>query len=186
MNNSQRLGLIALAFSLVGLFVWIPLDVETGLIEKVRRSVVLGDSLAPAVAFGVIALGGLLTIADGFRQQKHTTEKTDFSIKTHVAYAAKLLLAFVVFTVVLRYSGPALAALWPDNDTPYRLLRDTVPWKYTGFVLASVFLITAISSWMNNRFSWRFVIVSLLISLLIIALYDWPFEDLLLPPNGDV
>jgi len=186
MNSSQRLGLFALAFSLVGLFVWIPLDVETGLIEKVRRSVTLGDSLAPTVAFGVIALGGLLTIADGFRQQKRPIKQSNSTTKLHVVYAAKLFLLFVIFTVLLRYSGPALVALWPDIDTPYRLLRDTVPWKYTGFVLASVFLITTISSWMNNRFSWRFVIVSLLISILIIALYDWPFEDLLLPPNGDV
>ena len=39
-------GLIFLAFAALVAFVWVPLDVETGLVEKVRRRIMIGDALA--------------------------------------------------------------------------------------------------------------------------------------------
>ena len=61
LTGDKWLGLIAIIFALVLVLVWVPLDTETGLIEKVRRQVTLGDSLGPTVAGVVILLGGVLT-----------------------------------------------------------------------------------------------------------------------------
>jgi len=52
------LGWLGIALCGLMLFVWIPLDVDTGIIEKVRRQVTLGDSFAPTVAALIIGLGG--------------------------------------------------------------------------------------------------------------------------------
>jgi len=179
--------LIALAFSIIGLFIWIPLDVETGYLEKVRRSVALGDSLAPAVAMAVIALGGILLLIESRSQTTASpSDSKQLSFHQHGVYAVKLFLVFVVFVVLVRYTGPLLVNLWPDIEGPYRLLRDTVPWKYAGFILSGVFFITLVSSWTTHGFRWRYIVVALLICAVIISLYDLPFDDLLLPPNGDV
>ena len=48
-------GLIFLAFAALVAFVWVPLDVETGLVEKVRRRIMIGDSLAPTLAAFLLA-----------------------------------------------------------------------------------------------------------------------------------
>lgn len=45
-------------------FIWIPLDVETGIIEKVHRQVIPGDAFAPAIAAVIIGLGGLLILLE--------------------------------------------------------------------------------------------------------------------------
>ena len=38
----------------------------------------------------------------------------------------------------------------------------------------------------DGRVSWTGVVTGLLAALVLVALYDLPFDDLLLPPNGDV
>jgi len=41
MTSDRWLGLICCLLALILILVWIPLDVETGYLEKVRRSVVI-------------------------------------------------------------------------------------------------------------------------------------------------
>ena len=72
-NNTNRvLALGAIAAALLIAFVWVPLDTDTGMIEKVRRQVTIGDSLAPTLAAMFIGVGGLLlalqsgTVRDGY------------------------------------------------------------------------------------------------------------------------
>ena len=43
---------------LAALVLWLPNDVDSGLIEKVRRRYQIGDMLAPMVALATILLGG--------------------------------------------------------------------------------------------------------------------------------
>jgi hypothetical protein len=51
------------------LFIWIPLDANAGIVEKVRRQVTPGDAFAPTVTAVNIGLGGLLTLRE--RAQAH-------------------------------------------------------------------------------------------------------------------
>ena len=56
------IGLIGSITGCLILFIWVPVDVETGLIEKVRGQVVIGDAMAPSLAASILILGGLMTI----------------------------------------------------------------------------------------------------------------------------
>ena len=197
MTMTRWLGLFALATAVVIIFVWIPLDVETGIIEKVRRQTQLGDAFAPFVATLIIGVGGVVALLE-----RHTTVQVQAPQNTtsQIAQAAGsrppsladlkhalvlLVLLFVVLTL-MRYTGPLLAHLIRGDTDAYRLLRDTVPWKYAGFSLGGFVLIVGLIAYVEKRFRWLQVLIALGAVAALIAIYDLPFEDLLLPPNGDV
>ncbi len=175
------LSLGLLAFALVIAFVWVPLDTDTGLIEKVRRRVTVGDSLAPTLAAAFIGLGALMMVF----------ERGEAEILTwaNLRFIAMLLGAFAVAFGLMRWTGPAAVLLVngiTGQELEYRLLRDTAPWKYLGFLVGNTLLIGALISAVQGRVTGRAVLIAVLATVALIVLYDVPFDDLLLPPNGDV
>lgn len=174
------LGISVLALALVIAFVWVPNGVESGIFEKVRRRVEIGDSFAPTLAAGLLGLGGLILILESLRRpsDSHITRQ-------NVTYIAALCAVFALFTALLMWTGPALVALLAEDGAEYRLLRDTVPWKYAGFALGGTVLVTGLISAVERRLTLQNVLIGIAASLAMIALYDLPFDDLLLPPNGD-
>ena len=177
LTPDRILGLCCIAFSLLLIFIWIPLDVETGYIEKVRRSVTLGDSLAPAIAGAIILLGGLFLL---FK----TDDGTASLNRQNFYWLGLLLLVISLSMLLMRYGGPMLTLLSGEGD--YRPLRDTLPWKYVGFLLGGTALIFSLMTIVDRRFSWLRLAIALVTTLLIALFYDLPFDDLVLPPNGDV
>jgi hypothetical protein len=173
------LSLGCIGFAMLLAFVWAPMDSGTGLIHKVRRQVSIGDALAPTLAALMIGLGGLMVFRDRHApsQQRLTRANLIFMLR----FLAMLAIGFAL----MRYSGPLLVWLF-GGDQEYRNLRDTAPWKYIGFFLGGSTLITALISSTEGRFSWRTLLIAVAATLALIALYDLPFDDLLLPPNGDV
>lgn len=177
-TSEGLLGFVAIALALVALLIWVPLDIETGLVEKVRRQVRIGDAMLPIVALSFVIIGGLMTAfaqqADAARMQRH-----------NLIFLAKLVLTLTVSLLIMRWLGPlAVDLLGTDGD--YRALRDERPWKYIGFIAGGMTLVVGLIALMEGRFSLRGVIIGLCAALALIAIYDLPFEDLLLPPNGDV
>ena len=83
----------------------------------------------------------------------------------------------------MRYAGPLLAT---GVDGGYRPLRATPPWSYLGFVLGGTVLIGALTGLVNRQQSLRDYAIGLAAALIIALLYDLPFDDLVLPPNGDI
>ena len=77
-------------------------------------------------------------------------------------------------------------SLLSGAEQEYRLLRDTVPWKYLGFIAGGTLAVTTTVSLLEGRFTLRALLVGLVAVAAMIAIYDLPFDDLLLPPNGDV
>ena len=71
-------------------------------------------------------------------------------------------------------------------DLEYRLLRDMIGIKHTGFLIGGVIMVGGMIAVVEGRPSRRALIIGLIWSLVLILVYDLPFEDLLLPPNGDV
>ncbi|MEM1151512.1 MAG: hypothetical protein AAGI03_13285 [Pseudomonadota bacterium] len=173
------LGLGALLLALFAIFVWVPLDTDTGLLETVRRRTTIGDALAPTIALSVIALGGLLLLFE-----KRAPDQPALS-PAHLSYAGGFLALLLVAVFAMRWSGPLAAGLLSDVPD-YRLLRDTAPWKWIGFAAGGVILVTGSISLIERRLSLRALLVGLGIVLALIAIFDLPFDDLLLPPNGDV
>lgn len=176
------LGLLITFAAVLVLFVWIPFDVETGIFEKVRRRTEIGDSFAPAIAASLLMLGGILLVFETFRHASYTR------LSFHsVVYAVTLLLVFAVAMAIMRWAGPIAVDLFAGPEAnDYRPLRDTPPWKYIGFVLGGTFLVTALISAVEQKVTFRSIAIGLLATIAILLVYDLPFDDLLVPPNGDV
>lgn len=183
-RNNLYLGIAILVFAAVLLVIWIPLDVQTGLIEKIRRQVVIGDALAPTVAaFFLVIGGGLLVLTE-----RNSPDQANPSLSA-IAFTALLVAVICVSLVVMRYAGPAAVYLVnavQGGELEYRLLRDTAPWKYIGFFLGGTMMISGIIMMVEGRVSTKALSAAILAVIVMIIIYDVPFDDLLLPPNGDV
>ena len=85
----------------------------------------------------------------------------------------------------MRWLGPLAVELFGAEGS-YRALRDTAPWKHLGFVAGGTLLVAGLMALVEGRLTMRGVVIGLLATFALILLYDLPFDDLLLPPNGDV
>ena len=169
------LAFFFLAFAAVLLLVWVPLDTGTGLVEKVRRRFVIGDALGPTVAGAIIALGAILVFA-------RRTADAGLS-RANLLWMVSLSALFAVSILLMRYAGP-LAFVWSDGG--YRPMRATAPWSYLGFVLGGAVMIGGLTGLTARRLVLRDFAVGFAAALIIALLYNLPFDDLILPPNGDV
>ena len=89
----------------------------------------------------------------------------------------------------MRHLGPILVNTYvaiSGLDLEYRLLRDMIGIKHIGFLIGGVIMVGGMIAVVEGRLSRRALIIGLIWSLVLILVYDLPFEDLLLPPNGDV
>lgn len=171
------LGLLVCCAALLLIFVWIPLDVETGIIEKVRRQFIIGDSLGPTVAGAVIGIGGLLCLL-------RPNADDPAPGRDNLIWLATLLVILAVSLTVMRFVGPALVDLVAEPS--YRALRSTPPWNYVGYLSGGALLIAGLNRAVNGRLRTSAVLVAIGATLAIALLYDLPFDNLQLPPNGDL
>lgn len=176
-SQTLALALTALALALVLLFLWIPADVRSGIVETSRRRTLVGDALAPVVAGVFILIGGLLLAF------QHKREQTEGMSLKNLGFAVTLVAVGAAGFALMRWAGPAAAALAGHE---YRLLRADVPWKYIGFALGGWVMVFGLIALMERKPSRRGALFALGVVIFLIVAYDWPFEDLLLPPNGDV
>ena len=177
-SSSRKDKLLAIFFILAALliiFLWVPMDTGTGLVEKVRRKYTIGDALAPTVAAAILLMGGVLL---WLRPSPHSS-----ITKQHLIWTACLLGVLTLSLLLMRYTGPIAALLL---DVNYRPLRSTPPWNYIGFLVGGTILIGGLTSLVERRLSANSFIIGLIASLVVALLYDLPFDDLILPPNGDV
>ncbi len=183
-RSNLYLGLVCIVFAMLVLFIWIPLDVESSWVEKVRGRYRIGDALAPTIAAGFILVGGALLVLFERRASDQPAIQP-----TQLRFLLRLMGVVLLSLLVMRFAGPLAVAvsnhaLTESNE--YRLLRNTFPWKYIGFVLGGVMLVAGVISLVERRISIKAVITAVVAVLFIILVFDLPFDDLLLPPNGDV
>ncbi|MDJ0639524.1 MAG: hypothetical protein QNJ20_11860 [Paracoccaceae bacterium] len=174
------LGLVCLVFAVAIAGLWVPFDTDSGLLETVRRRVSIGDALAPTIAAFFIGFGGLLLMVS----DRNANDQPALSA-VHLRFIVALVALLVVVFSVMRWTGPLAVALVGPEE-PYRILRDTAPWKWLGFAAGGVLLVTGLIAAIERRMSLRAVLIGLGVVLALIAVFDLPFDDLLLPPNGDV
>jgi len=183
-RSNLYIGLFFGVAALLAIFIWIPLDTETGLTEKARRRIVIGDALAPTIACGFILVGALLLLL-----RERTAAAQPVISRSHVAFISRIAGVIILGVFVMRYTGPALAELanlFRAEPIEYRLLRATPGWKHVGFILGGVLTVAGIIAIVEHKLTRRGVLTAIAAVLLIIGVFDLPFEDLLLPPNGDV
>ena len=182
-SSNRLLGAVVFAFGVCCLLFWIPNDIDSGLIETVRRRNVIGDSLLPA---GAMILIGLSAIALMRQKQADTPFHNDG--KWHHVFGFFVII-FVVTLLIMRFAGPALVGffnLFAQDDVTYRNVRNVRPLKYAGFILGGTVLLSCFSHFMDKSLTKKRAGLFLLITAVIAAFFDLPFEDILLPPNGDV
>ena len=178
-NQDMILGALALAFGLFIVFWWAQVDSDTGVAEKIRGRWSVGDALAPTAAGAVIAVSGLFVLLGGWFRGRGDDGLT----VANARYLATFIIIIAVGFACIRYAGP-LAADVLGRD--YRALRDEVPWKYIGFVLGGGGMIFALMTLAEGRARMGRFVLAFAIATGLALIYDLPFEDLLLPPNGDV
>ena len=184
LSQNRLTGAVIVALCICALAFWVPTDIDSGIIEKVRRRYQIGDMLGPVTALLIMLVGGIWL----------ATSQQNKPVKG-VGKATVMLLIFggvvALSLLVIRWAGPGAVALAEmvgiiDQGTGYRPLRDTLPWKFTGFLLGGGMLIASLSSLADRQWSWQRLGLGILIAFVLGALFDLPFEDLILPPNGDV
>lgn len=176
LTRDQKLGAVLLVAVILGLWLWIPADVDSGLFEKVRRRMVIGDALAPTLAFVIIGLAS-------FGMLFSRREETELP-KINWLFQTILLSALVLSFLLMRYLGPWFTDLVSADS--YRNLRDTAPWNLISFTVGGTLLIFVLASLTDHSPSWKRLVVCFVLVLVITLLYDFSFDSLLLPPNGDV
>ena len=171
-------------FAIVVLGVWIPNDIETGLLEKMRRHWVIGDSFAPTLAAGFVLVGAALILLFEKRDEAQFTMAA-----AQFVFFLKLVIVILFALSVMRHLGPILIntyAAISGLELEYRLLRDVIGVKHIGFLIGGMIMVGGMIAVVEGRLSRRALMIGLIWSLVLILVYDLPFEDLLLPPNGDV
>ena len=183
-RSNLYIGLICIIFAITLIFVWIPLDTDSGIVEKVRGRFNIGDALAPTVAACFVLVGSILLLV---------SERNDAFQpvlgNSHFSFIASLMVVTIVSLLVMRFAGPffaEIANLFRAEPIEYRLLRATTGWKHVGFVLGGVMMVSGIIAIVERGFSRRGLLTAVLAVVVMILVFDVPFEDLLLPPNGDV
>ncbi|MEL7524558.1 MAG: hypothetical protein AAFN16_02235 [Pseudomonadota bacterium] len=178
LSTNLVLGLACIVVAVLVAFVWIPLDTDTWLVERSRGKYVVGDSLAPTLAAAFILIAGLMLLIE--RRSEDARPGLE-----NLKFIGAMILFGSVSILVMRWAGPAAVALFQSGEE-YRLLRDTAPWKYTGFAIGGGLMVFAMIAFVEGKPSLRAALIATIAVAGIIMLYDVPFDDVLLPPNGDV
>jgi len=164
------IGAFGVVLALFAIFYWIPVDVESGIVEKERRDVFIGDGMAPfflACCFGVLGLamliGSLLPqrvpqdAADAKFDDNDQTLNLDIPgalSPSNLAYLLRVLMIVAVSLTLMVWVGPLSAKfmnlLGFDVGT-YRQLTNTFPYKYVGFVSGGFCLVFALITLIEGR-----------------------------------
>ena len=178
LTQDAALGALVLVFGLVIVLVWAPLDSESGIAEKVRGRWSIGDALAPTMAGAVLIVAGASLFAGALRRPAPASLG-----RSNLRFLASFLGCIALALAVVRFAGPLAATLTVGD---YRPLRDEIPWKYIGFVSGGGLLVFSLMTLVERRLSLGRLVLAFAVALGLALVYDLPFEDLLLPPNGDV
>ena len=182
---SLGIAAVVVAIALATLGIWIPADVESGVVETFRRRTVIGDALAPtAAAVGMVGGALLLAVSEILRPGESAASLDRLSLIFLVRFAAVIAIALALMTFAGPLAVDAINALGGGIGS-YRELRDTVPYKYLGYFLGGTAMVGGAIAVVEQRLTRGAAVAGAIAAVVLTILYDVPFDDLLLPPNGD-
>ncbi|MFT5507299.1 MAG: hypothetical protein ACI89J_000363 [Hyphomicrobiaceae bacterium] len=188
-NWNLGLALCFIAASLLTLFVWIPNDIESGVLIEERRSIDVGDALAPtAAAIAVLITSIALLLSSLLANRNAVSSEPPVGVsRSNLISIVTMALLLIVSLQLMVWGGPLTVKVLQSVGVAlpeYRLLTDTIPYKYVGFVVGGFTLVCGLITWIEGRTGWRVVFTAIAAVVVLIIVYDVPFDSLLLPPNG--
>lgn len=174
-----------LVFGLLAALVWIPLDSETAMIETHRRQTSMGDAFLPIVAAGLIAVCAAVQLLLSLRRTDTSDTEGPVLDGQSMAFLVQFFGITAISLAVMYWAGPLAVSLFAEDGATYRQLRGTYPYKLLGFVLGGTALVFFITAMVEGRMKATRIISSVLMVAALIAIFDLPFDTVLLPPNGD-
>ena len=183
------LAIFFIIASLITLFVWIPNDIETGVVEKFRRQITIGDAMAPTMVASAILFVSMALLINAILSSRalRALENSAMDMQSFI-FLFKLTFIIFIALLLMLYSGPLLvefANLMNGENNSYRLLKGSLPYKYIGYVLGGFVMIFGSIGLVENKFFANGAWLSIIAVAVLTFLYDVPFDNLLLPPNGD-
>ena len=183
------LALFFATASVLTLFVWIPADIETGVFETFRRRTTIGDAMAPTLAaWAVLLVSIIMGVFSYLRARRSASAPEDGLDSRSYAFLLRISVPLIVGLVLMVYTGPVtldvLNTFGAELGT-YRQQKATFPFKHLGFVAGGFVMIFSLISVVENRMSQSALWVSIFSVAALILLYDVPFDNILIPPNGD-
>ena len=183
------LGLFFVSASVLTLVVWIPTDIETGVIETFRRRTTIGDAMAPTLAAAAILMISMIMVVFAvLRARKNGGPPEPGPDRQGYKFLLLIAVPMVLGLVLMVYTGPlvveAINAFGGEVGT-YRQLKAAFPYKYLGYTMGGFVMVFGVIRVVENKITHSAAWVAALAVLALVLLYDVPFDNLLLPPNGD-
>ncbi len=180
---------VLVILAVVTLFVWIPNDIESGMVETFRRQTTIGDALGPTVlSIGILIASIFLGVTTWIRGGALESTVDSRPDRQSLIFLFRLAAIVIGGLLLMTYCGPLVVDIMNTlggEIGSYRILRDTVPYKYVGYFLGGFVMVFGIIWMVEQRPSRSAALASIIAVICLIVLYDLPFDDLLLPPNGD-
>lgn len=183
------LALFFASASLLTLFVWIPIDIETGVIETFRRRTTIGDAMAPTLsAAAILVISIVMGVAAVLRAKRIGGPPEAGPDRRGYKFLLLIAVPMVLGLVLMVYTGPlvveAINAFGGEIGT-YRQLKAAFPYKYLGYLVGGFVIAFGVIGVVENKATQSAAWIAALAVLALILLYDVPFDNILLPPNGD-
>jgi hypothetical protein len=180
-------AIIILVFALFVAMLWVPIDSETPAFYTFRRQTNIGDAFLPLVAAVGMAVFAAIHVILSWRRVRDDGSDAPFDALSMLY----LLIFFGIMAVSLGlmfWSGPLLLSQFygsGESAPTYRQMRSSFPWKYIGFVVGGTVMVFGLITLVEGRMRWNRLLIAILSVLVLILIFDVPFDTILLPPNGD-
>ncbi len=183
-STDQITALVLAILSIMVLVFWIPNDIDTGLVETFRRQTFIGDALIPTIAASTILLCSCLLFISELRSKTDQPIQDEPLDREGMGFLL-IVAAIITISLVLMFWLGSLAVSIFEDESSYRAMRDTIPYKYLGFLIGGSVLMTCLISLIEGSVRPQRVVLAIATVILLIVIFDVPFDALLLPPNGD-
>jgi hypothetical protein len=184
-------GVACVAFALLALLVWFPLDIVGSFVEPNQVGKIgPGDAFFPVLLASAILILGVIHLARLLISGRHPSGSFNIGrlSLSNLGFLAYFHLIAVLGLGLMYVAGPltvtAMNALF-GGEMSYRQLVDTAPYKYIGYVAGACLMTLPIITWTEQRLKVRSILVVLIVTTVIIVLFDGLLRNVQLPPNSD-
>jgi len=145
--------------------------------------------MAPTmVAWAILLVSIALLIDTALRSRFQNVIENSIMDAQSFRFLLNMMTVIIISLLFMLYSGPLLVdfinLINGENDN-YRLFKGSIPHKYFGYILGGFIMVFGSIGVVENKFSANGAWLSIIAVAVLTFLYDVPFDNLLLPPNGD-